>query len=220
MRGQRINLVGQRFGTFIVLRVDRYDHRGSYWLCKCDCGKDFVRRADSIKSKSRSKSCGCVPANPKGSPHPPLKLPFGEGECRRHQRHYVAHALRRGLAFELDIATFREISQRPCHYCGIEPQPRKVFHGCNGPFIGNGIDRVDNDRGYFPDNCVPCCEVCNKAKRTLSLREFAQWVTRLARHSPTWVPQALAVPEPDHGSIASNASEVLPSASPTLLGRG
>lgn len=43
----------------------------------------------------------------------------------------------------------------------------------------NGIDRIDNSKNYTPNNCVPCCEVCNKAKRHLSYVEFKNWIQRL-----------------------------------------
>lgn len=40
----------------------------------------------------------------------------------------------------------------------------------------NGIDRVDNDKGYVPGNVSPCCWVCNIAKGTMSLDEWAEMV--------------------------------------------
>jgi 5-methylcytosine-specific restriction endonuclease McrA len=42
---------------------------------------------------------------------------------------------------------------KPCHYC----------NGPTGP-TGAGLDRVDNSRGYAPDNVVPCCQECNRIK--------------------------------------------------------
>jgi hypothetical protein len=36
----------------------------------------------------------------------------------------------------------------------------------------NGIDRVDNDKGYISDNCVPCCWKCNNMKNTMKQKDF------------------------------------------------
>ena len=36
----------------------------------------------------------------------------------------------------------------------------------------NGIDRVDNNRGYEIENVVPCCTSCNSAKMDLSKEDF------------------------------------------------
>jgi hypothetical protein len=48
-----------------------------------------------------------------------------------------------------------------CHYCGKE-----------GP---NGIDRIDNLKGYVKNNCVPCCKHCNYVKGDLSIVDFNTW---------------------------------------------
>ena len=50
-------------------------------------------------------------------------------------------------------------------------------------FRYTGIDRVDNARGYEKDNVVPCCETCNTAKRTMSVDELLEWVTRVYNKS-------------------------------------
>lgn len=49
----------------------------------------------------------------------------------------------------------------------------------NGEFISNGIDRIDNNRGYVKENCVPCCKTCNYAKRKMDLLTFKEWARRL-----------------------------------------
>lgn len=46
-------------------------------------------------------------------------------------------------------------------------------------YIYNGIDRVDNAVGYILENCIPCCEFCNKAKGTKTYFDFLDWICRL-----------------------------------------
>jgi hypothetical protein len=41
-------------------------------------------------------------------------------------------------------------------------------------FIYNGIDRVDNNKGYTIENCVPCCTAVNYAKLDMSYSDFIQ----------------------------------------------
>lgn len=64
----------------------------------------------------------------------------------------------RPIPFSFDEWKERFFDQ-PCAYCGSES---------NG-----GIDRVDNERGYDPDNCLPCCRLCNTIKSNLSLTKCA-----------------------------------------------
>jgi len=64
-----------------------------------------------------------------------------------------------------DILT---LSFANCYYCG---KPAKD--------IQNGIDRVDNSKGYLTDNVVPCCKMCNKMKLTHSREKFIQMVEHI-----------------------------------------
>lgn len=54
-----------------------------------------------------------------------------------------------------------------CHYCGIEEED---FIPVWGAFYGGRrgavleVDRKDSNQGYYIDNCVLACAVCNNAK--------------------------------------------------------
>jgi hypothetical protein len=58
-----IDLTGQRFGRWVVLRRVklklRASKRGSKWECRCDCGTERVVSANALKH-SGSTSCGCA----------------------------------------------------------------------------------------------------------------------------------------------------------------
>ena len=55
----------------------------------------------------------------------------------------------------------------------------------NGFIFVNGIDRIDSCIGYTKSNCVSCCEICNKAKRNLTIKEFTDWIKKLTNHTQT-----------------------------------
>lgn len=55
----------------------------------------------------------------------------------------------------------------------------RVGVNTNGAYTYNGIDRVDNNKGYTITNSVPCCKDCNFAKRDMTHDEFIAWVTRV-----------------------------------------
>jgi 5-methylcytosine-specific restriction endonuclease McrA len=41
-----------------------------------------------------------------------------------------------------------------------------------------GIDRIDNNKGYFWENCVPACKECNTSKSSCSIelmRKILEW---------------------------------------------
>lgn len=58
--------------------------------------------------------------------------------------------------FTLSLAEFTYLINQPCFYCKGELGTL--------PEIGAGLDRVRNDLGYIPFNCVPCCTGCNSIK--------------------------------------------------------
>lgn len=73
----------------------------------------------------------------------------------------------RGIQWELtDIQAFELITSK-CAYCDFTP---------DWPNTRVGIDRVDNNKDYNKDNCVPCCFICNSAKGSRTLEEFKIWV--------------------------------------------
>lgn len=83
---------------------------------------------------------------------------------------------------------FKSITQRNCYYCGLPPSlickstidKRCVyFTNRRGKYIYNGIDRIDNSKGYESDNIVPCCKQCNLAKKDLTIIQWDEWLNRI-----------------------------------------
>ena len=60
VRERRIDLTGKRFGKFLVIEKDpnERDYAGTYWLCKCDCGREVSVFGGSLR-QGKSTSCGC-----------------------------------------------------------------------------------------------------------------------------------------------------------------
>ena len=56
-----IDITGQKFGRLTVINKDneRTTKSGSYWLCKCDCGKIKSIKSSSLR-RGEIQSCGCL----------------------------------------------------------------------------------------------------------------------------------------------------------------
>jgi hypothetical protein len=78
------------------------------------------------------------------------------------------NAIRRGLKWALADEQYATMWAMPCAYCGESP--------------GRGVDRQDNDIGYVPSNCVPCCKICNRGKRAASMDRWKYYKAQLVRH--------------------------------------
>jgi hypothetical protein len=83
---------------------------------------------------------------------------------------YKNGARQRGMAFSLTIDDFMELWQAPCAYCGAEI-----------PTIG--IDRIDSKKGYFRENMVSCCELCNRMKQHLSVSTWLEHVKKIVANN-------------------------------------
>lgn len=58
MGKQKYNIAGQRFGKLVAIKPITVDGRQK-WLCKCDCGNDYVVYGASLR-RGATRSCGCA----------------------------------------------------------------------------------------------------------------------------------------------------------------
>lgn len=169
---------GMRFGRLTVIGPapkGEGKSSGRYWLCRCECGKEIIANTGSLIKGTCNRSCGCF--------HKAFlnKRPKGVAAEDWALARYKQSSAKRGVTFNLTREEAGAIFRSPCHYCGSMPT-RQVGKRMNGDFWCNGIDRLENSRGYEPDNVVPCCKSCNYAKHKMGYQEFIGWVTKVYRH--------------------------------------
>lgn len=170
-----MDLTGQKFNRLTVIkRVENNKLQKIMWLCKCECGNETVVCGYSLKS-GHTKSCGCLRKENLERFHKQNTLATGIAGMRNVINSYKQKAYNYVLTEE----QFKEITQQPCYYCGAKPNNRANRKDCNGMYIYNGIDRIDNNRGYTIDNVVPCCKICNLAKGQLTIQEFKNWINQI-----------------------------------------
>lgn len=163
-----IDITGQRFGRLVVIEQSskRTKTKGAYWKCLCDCGNEIIVIAANLK-RGHTKSCGCLSKETRF-------LGNGESGLNYVIRAYKMNAELRGYEFNLTREQVKEITSKNCFYCNKPPE--RVGKGAkisrDGDYIYNGMDRVDNDKGYTLDNIVPCCYSCNVRKRGLSKEDM------------------------------------------------
>jgi len=170
-----IDLTDKRFGRLVAQKlVYKQDKcHGTYWECICDCGKIHVVSGIHLRH-GHTKSCGCLKKEL-------LCLKKGEASFNALYYQYKCQAKKRNFVFVLTREFFYEITQQNCFYCGKKPvqcgsRTQRRF----GDYLYNGIDRVDNSKGYEKDNCVPCCKWCNIMKRDKSMSEFLKHIQLIA----------------------------------------
>ena len=157
------SLIGRKFGRLTVTAIGDLRGKNRYLWCRCACGVEKqVLRQDLEWGDTRS--CGCMRREK-------AQTTELEKALSKKWRQYTSCAKVDKRAFKLSRKRFYAIVSQACYYCGIDGSPL------------NGIDRVDNLRGYTRTNCVPCCTTCNRAKLQMTQREFLHWVQRVYKHS-------------------------------------
>lgn len=171
---------GQKFGKLEILSyTDRINKKGEY-KCKCDCGNITYARTYGLKN-GKHTSCGCTKKEVIAKIH---TLPNHQGLVNELYRSYKKSAKTRNYDFLLNIDEFTVMIYKNCYYCNTEPlkhfnnsRSRKIIDHTD--FKYNGIDRLNNSKGYIDNNCVTCCYICNNAKNTMTEQEFYNWVQKI-----------------------------------------
>lgn len=175
--------IDKRFGSLTVLSFPGYikrvdSNKGVIPAVKveCDCGNVIITNWYNVKN-GRVPTCGCQHSLYHSDPT--------QGSCNDLMVKYKQSAKKRGLIFDLDYKTFRCITSQNCSYCNVEPSQIRYPKNCQAPYVYNGIDRIDNSKGYIKGNVTSCCKICNRSKSDMHLTEWYEYLGRISRiHSP------------------------------------
>ena len=189
------NLIGRRFGKLVVISWNSsipyrssngaVEYTKARWNCVCDCGKNVIVMGSNLKSTTK----GCAECTRSGT----NAKPDTAFEDLWHR--YRASAISRGHVWELSKEQFRELTLSPCYYTGRVPSQigksaatvRRLKTGKDplpgGIYTYNGVDRVDNTKGYTVENCVPCSKEANAMKMSFGNDELIALCKEIAsRH--------------------------------------
>ena len=166
-----------------IAKTDKHSNGYVVWKAKCLLCEE-IKEFPSYYFTRNHVSCTCEAWKMKyskkiGREH----LPNNQAHVNIAYNHYKRSAEDRKLNFELSKEDFRELIEQNCFYCGSEPKVRYTAKSLFGEYAWNGIDRVDNDKGYEKDNCVPCCSMCNMAKSNHTKEDFLNWIKRVYEHT-------------------------------------
>lgn len=140
-----IDLTGRKFGKLTVIERDGRDEKGNItWKCKCDCGNICTVPGVILRRRSK-KSCGCKWMEPGNKTHGMtgttlftrwinMRSRCNNPKNKRYNR-YGGRGIKICDEWENDFSAFYNWAIN------------------NGYEESLTLDRIDNDLGYFPDNC-------------------------------------------------------------------
>ena len=168
--GKKIDLSGQTINRLVVIREAGRKGGHVLWLCRClgkngdDCGKEVIVTSDNLRS-GHTQSCGC------------LRLErITTHDCTREPWYptYAGMMKRCGHwegAPECDLRLYRDRGITVCELWRNSPRAFGDWLLAQGWRKGLQIDRIDNDKGYSPENCrvVTPKDNLNNRRNTLRL---------------------------------------------------
>lgn len=178
------DLTGRKFARLSIIRKtsDRSIQGFVIYECQCSCGNTIMAAGSAVKT-GLIKSCGCLKREKSAANLRKNHLPHGEAAFNLLYGRYRHNASIKGYSFNLSKDEFKPITKMDCHYCGASPTGSMVrSKSTNGSYIHNGVDRIDNQLGYELNNVVPCCKLCNYAKRDRNYHEFINWIKKASIH--------------------------------------
>ena len=147
-QGFVLDLTGQRFGMLTALHPTDNRIRGKLaWLCVCDCGTFCEKQSAALKS-GHVKTCGnhrselSAQSNYKHGETKTRLYSIWSGmktRCTNPKRNCAEYYNGRGIQVCEEWAQSFEAFAKWAHE--------------NGYAENLTIDRIDNDKGYSPDNC-------------------------------------------------------------------
>ena len=167
---KKIDMAGRPIGRLLVIEeCGRASNGEALWRCRCECGKEIVVLGSSLRNE-HTTSCGCYQRERLVEAH------TTHGMCKTHLYSVWKAMLRRaGATKGADEQTKRLYQDRGITVC----DEWLVFENFRDWALSHGysddleIDRIDNDKGYCPENCrwVTPKENMNNRRNTIRLED-------------------------------------------------
>ena len=167
---KKIDMTGRHIGRLLVIEECGRDSRGRVlWRCRCECGNEVIVRGDSLRHEDTT-SCGCY-----------------------HRERLAEANTTHGMHKTRLYKTWSDMLKRVGAIKGASEEIKHNYQDrgitvCDGWLVFENfrdwalshgysddleIDRIDNDKGYCPENCrwVSRRENTNNRRNTIRLED-------------------------------------------------
>lgn len=142
------DLSGKVFGRYLVLEFVPDDSDYAKFLCRCECGTEKIVMSQSLK-KGATMSCGCYSRDSAlrnivhGHNRPGNRNPtYGSWASMMDRCEWGGHRV-----------MYARYGARGIHVCNRWHEYKNFLEDMGERPLGASIDRIDNSKGYFKENC-------------------------------------------------------------------
>jgi len=136
---------GMQFGAWTaVVEANRRSKGHVYWLCRCVCGVERDVMAIHLRG-GKTTNCGCL----KVEKFRARITKHGEAGSRTHR----IWSLMKGRCSNPNLPEYKHYGERGITVCERWQSFENFLADMGEAPPGLSIDRIDNNKGYAPDNC-------------------------------------------------------------------
>ncbi len=139
-----IDLINKKFNRLLVIQRRQNDKWGqSMWLCKCDCGSEVTTTSHHLR-EGHTKSCGCLQRE--------VMTKHGHSTTIKSNT-YTSwdHMIQR--CTNPNFKQYKDYGGRGIRVCKRWKEFKSFLEDMGKCPSGYSIDRIDNDKGYYKENC-------------------------------------------------------------------
>lgn len=143
-----IDMTGKRFGKLVVIsRYGSTPNKMATWLCKCDCGNETIVQTCHLNAGA-IQSCGCLHRERAS------KANITHGDSRTRLFNEWQHMKKR--CYWKNYKAFNLYGGKGITVCDEWRNDYLAFKSWalkNGYSDNLTLDRIDNSKGYYSENC-------------------------------------------------------------------
>lgn len=146
----KLDLTGMQYGRLEVLHEGAKKKWHRYWVCKCLCG-DIREYGQSNLREGKSTSCGCFAKELAGETYKSKFQTHGDHKSRLYRIH-KGMVSRCTKTWDNNFVRYGAVGIT-VHPDWVEYISFKKWALENGYNDSLTIDRINGDKGYYPENC-------------------------------------------------------------------
>jgi hypothetical protein len=143
------NISGEKFGKLTAICFEQVRVGSAEWYCICDCGGEITTRGTHLRT-GKAKSCGCVGAKKLGDLSRTHGLTRKNGKKTRMYRTWQNMHWR---CRNKNHPSYINYGARGIRVCSRWKSFSAFFDDMGEKPEGFSIERIDNNKGYSPENC-------------------------------------------------------------------